>query len=396
MRILMVVSPFHPDRAGGASVFTDLASGLTERGHEVTVWCPHPYYPEWRDKSGWNAWHVAHDELGDVRIERHWLWIPSDPTSVVQRLLFEASFLLSIFRRGGWRRFDVVVPFVPLIGGALAAGLRCKMARVPVLMNVQDLPAEAAEAGGIAKGKVSSVLRFAQRITLSLADRIVTISPVMADRLALYGLKQPPVVVPNWLNATAAEAVNRVRPHDRVDNGSVRLLYAGNLGQKQGLGELVRRLAQTGHAFTFEIFGEGSARTKLERLLETLGDDRFSLGPFMTEEEFVRVSAACDWFVIPERDNRGASFLPSKLVPVISTGTPIMAITSRQSPLGVEVSEHDLGLVLDWDDLADQFREALPRHRTFVPACRRRARRYHRTTCIDELEGILETLCEGP
>ena len=40
----MVTNLFHPDRGGGASVFSDLCYGLAERGHDVTVYAAYPYY----------------------------------------------------------------------------------------------------------------------------------------------------------------------------------------------------------------------------------------------------------------------------------------------------------------------------------------------------------------
>ena len=51
MKLLVVTNLFHPDRGGGASVFSDMCYGLVERGHDVTVYGAYPYYPEWRNKS---------------------------------------------------------------------------------------------------------------------------------------------------------------------------------------------------------------------------------------------------------------------------------------------------------------------------------------------------------
>ena len=98
LRLLIVVNVFNPDRGGGGAIFSDLAYGLAERGFDVTVRCAYPYYPEWKDKSGDNGLAIQRYTDQGAKVERHYIYIPTKPNSLVQRLFYEASFLFSLLR----------------------------------------------------------------------------------------------------------------------------------------------------------------------------------------------------------------------------------------------------------------------------------------------------------
>ena len=97
-RLLVIVNVFHPDRGGGASVFSDMCYSLQQRGFDVTVRCAYPYYPEWEDKTGENGIAIQSTTDHGVTVERFGLYIPEDPNSLTERLIYEASFFLSLSR----------------------------------------------------------------------------------------------------------------------------------------------------------------------------------------------------------------------------------------------------------------------------------------------------------
>ena len=139
-RLLVVVNMFHPDRGGGAAVFSDLCCELVARGFDVTVRCAYPYYPEWKDKSGRNGLRIERCEHDGVHVERYGLFVPRNPRSLLQRLVYEGSFFLSLSRsvyRGSG--FDLVMVYCPLVGAVAFASLNKWVYRRPLWLNVQDL-----------------------------------------------------------------------------------------------------------------------------------------------------------------------------------------------------------------------------------------------------------------
>jgi len=355
-RILLVVNVFAPDRGGGAAVFSDLAYGLVERGYDVTVRCAYPYYPEWEDKSGHNGAAVQRYTDRGVRVERYGLFIPRDPNNLPQRMLYEASFFLSLARalRHDRGRFDLTMVFCPLIGAVGYAALRKRLFGGPLWLNVQDLSAEAAAAGGITKGKaVASLFSGIQNTLFNEADVWSSISPEMVARLAPVRRRgQPLLYLPNWLNESVVETIATLPDKvGRRPEGPLRLLYAGNIGTKQDLLRCCQSLAASDAPFTFQIHGSGGRADDLRQWVEGAGDARFAFGPFLDEAGFVRAIHDSDLFVITETAGSGGSFIPSKLIPAIATGTPILAVSDAESPLGQEVLRAGLGPHVRWDEL---------------------------------------------
>jgi hypothetical protein len=215
-RLLVLVNVFTPDLGGGV-LFSDLTYGLVERGFDVTVQCAYPYYPEWEDKTGKNGFGIErYDEQG-VHVERFGLYIPKDPNALLPRLVYEASFFASLLRKWPNRgRFDLVMVFCPLIGAVAYGGLCKRAIGCPLWLNVQDLSAEAAAAGGITGGGfMSRLLPRVQQALFNQADVWSSISPVMVDRLKeIRSRAQPVLYFPNWLHDSLAAAIAALPPGD--------------------------------------------------------------------------------------------------------------------------------------------------------------------------------------
>ena len=355
-RLLLVVNVFAPDRGGGAAVFSDLAYALAERGFDVTVRCAYPYYPEWRDKSGENGLRIRRTEDRGVHVERFGLFIPRDPNSLPQRLLYEGSFFLSLARalRRDRGRFDLTMVFCPLVGAVAYAALRKRLFGGPLWLNVQDLSADAAAASGITKGQAATnTLASVQNALFNEADVWSSISPEMLARLdQLRSKDQPLLYLPNWLNRSLADEIAALPEKALPKKGEpLELLYAGNIGTKQDLLAFCQALARSDAPFRFRIHGSGGRADDVRQWIEQSGDDRFAFGPFLDEAGFIRAIHHADLFVITEKTGSGGSFIPSKLIPAIATGTPILAVCDGDGPLGEEMRRARLGPHVEWADL---------------------------------------------
>ena len=78
-------------------------------------------------------------------------------------------------------------------------------------------------------------------------------------------------------------------------------------------------------------------------------DARFTFGPLVDEPGFVRALHDADLFVVTEKPVQGASFFPSTTIPGMASGTPILAVSSPDSPLGCEVQNQGIGPWFSWE-----------------------------------------------
>ncbi len=351
-RLLIIVNVFSPDRGGGGAIFSDLCYGLVERGYDVTVRCVYPYYPEWKDKSGKNGLRVQRYEEKGVHVERYGIFIPSKPGSFVQRLFYEASFFLSLIRSlPGGRAFDLVMTYCPLVGAVGFAAINKLIYGKPLWLNVQDLSADAAAASGIATGKfVPGILDSVQRFLFNRADVWSTISPAMVTRLEQFRQRNQQILyLPNWLNASLAEEIRKLPSKiGRSPNQPIRLLYAGNIGEKQDLLCFCKMLQKSTMPFEFAVYGNGSEAFSVESWIDAVQDSRFTFGPFLDESAFAAALHKTDLFVITEKGASKSSFIPSKIIAGITSGTPILAVCDADSPLGCEIRDNNLGPCIDW------------------------------------------------
>ena len=399
LKLLVVTMLYEPDCVGIAAIASDMCAALAERGNDVTVYTTYPYYPEWSLKRDVNSWRVQQESIANVDVRRFGLFVPANPARLLPRLLHELSFPLSLMRSLFHRqRFDVVMVFCPLLGSVAFAAVRKLFYREPLWVNVQDIPAEAGRASGINQSKVLHYMgSFAQKYLFNRGEIWSSISPGMVAQLETIRREKSTVhLFPNWLTRSLATHVEQLpRKVGRQPHNPIKLLYCGTMGQKQGLRKFCQALASSDFDFQFQIRGEGSEADAVRRWVERSGDARFEFAGLLPEAEFVRAIHAADWFVISEKQGAGFSFLPSKLIPCISVGTPVLAISDSTSPLGREVSSYGIGVNVEWAQLdklpgqLSEFKQAPQRFTQLQERCLSRAAAYSRDKAIDRMEKLL-------
>jgi colanic acid biosynthesis glycosyl transferase WcaI len=406
LRLLVIPDKYLPDQCGGGAVYTDMCRGLARRGLDVTVRCPYPFYPEWTDKSGRNGIRVERFLDQGVRVERFGMFIPRNSRSVWQRMALDATFFASLCRSlldGG--RFDAVIAFCPHTGGVAFAALRKLLFGGPLWISIMDLPADAASASGMTRGGwLPKLFQRVQRSLFNCADVWRSISPVMIERLeGLRCRDQPILFIPDWLHPSIAEELHRLPSKvGRPPSWPVRLLYSGNIGAKQGLLDYCKVLGKSTAPYHFRIHGEGGGASEVRDWVASCNDRRFSFGPLIEESAFVHAIHQTDLLVVTERPENRAAFFPSKTIPAMASGTPILAISSPESPLGREVRNERLGPWFSWDDCdasAEMLATLGSRAGEFAFWQENAARRgafFERERCLDLIQQTLEEFTLDP
>lgn len=401
MRIQIISNLFSPDELAGASLYTDFARYFRDAGHDVRVTTTFSYYPAWRLTSEDDGVSCREEDFEGISVRRISMCVPKDPTGR-GRLMSDASFLWSLVRRGRfscWKP-DVVLTALPMLSQCLAQRFLYAFRNVPRLIIVQDFVVDAALELGILKFPgIGWLLRSVEKWAIRSADTITTISPSMLTKLEnRIGANRRTLFIPNWIHQSLQNEIDRQSESKPVRN-PLRLFYAGNLGVKQGLPDFLDQFREANAAesgWEVNIHGGGVERKRIENVAKSIS--AVKLGNVLEEADYISRLLTTTACLVTQTPGTGANFLPSKLLPALATGTPVLAVCDRSSPLGVEVLEGEFGEVVEPGDsvaLKDCLLRWMERSELLAQMSERaemRANLYHRDTILPQYEKELRRL----
>jgi glycosyltransferase involved in cell wall biosynthesis len=333
VKILSILTYYHPHWTGLTAIAKRIAEGLAARGHEVTVLTTQHdrSLPRERDEEG-------------VRVVR----LPW--TGRVSRGLVAPSLLPVAARLAG--RHDVVHIHTPLPEAAAVAAL-CRARRRPLLMTHQgDLVMPAGLGNQIVQRIGDLMLNAAAR----LATRITTNSFDYAkhsDFLRPYAAKTVPVYPPIDLPEVDIEAARTWR--DELGRGGKPLVgFAGRFVEEKGFDYLLRAVPELvaavpdiqfvyagEHRVVYEAFYE-----RCRPLIDAAGDRLTFVGLIRDRQRLADFYAMCDVFALPSRTDCFAAVQVESML----SGTPVVAadIAGAREPvlltgMGLLVRPRDSG-----------------------------------------------------
>ena len=349
--ILIVGINYRPETTGIAPYTSDIAEHFAAAGHRVTVITGFAHYPAWRLERGERRLRAAEVRNG-VRVLRRRHFVPSTQ-SAFRRATYEGTFLLhgALSRP---ERPDVVFGVVPSLSGGILARIFAARAHAPYGLIFQDLMAPAARQSGIVGGvRVAGITAALERWTVARARTVAVASESFRPYLRDLRVADNRIVsLPNWSHHEAPSgdrAATRARLGWPADQTIV--LHAGNMGLKQGLGQVVeaaRHADEQGNAVRFVLMGEGSQRAALEA--EAQGVERLQFLPFQPEDQVPEILDAADLLLVSERASVIDMSLPSKLTAYFAAGHPIVAAVPPEGSTAREVLRSAAGVIVPIGD----------------------------------------------
>ena len=309
MRILIVTGIFPPDIGGPATYVPQIAEGLAQRGHAVTV-----------------------VTLSD-RLDHEDGVYPFQVIRLPRRAFKPwrmGRTVLVLLRLG--RRADVL--FVN--GLALESVLANFVLRKPLVMKVVgDLAWERATGRGWTADDFETFQkrRYGLRVELlkalrswwtRRADRVIVPSRYLARWVAGWGVPKDKLVV----IYNAVEPVDRVKPLPVPLKTPVKAITVGRLvpwKRVDGLIEALREIPELG----LVIVGDGPERPRLERIVQELCiSDRVYFAGQRSKTETSSLMAACDFFVL----NSTYEGHPHAVLEAMALGLPVVATAVGGTP----------------------------------------------------------------
>lgn len=402
MRILIVTQYFWPEDFR----INDVALGLQERGHEVTVYTGKPNYPGGAFFPGYGAFARPAERYHGVSVIRVPL-VPrgaGGPTRLALNYLsfaLLASLLAPLRCRG---EFDAMLVYEPSpITVGVPALLVKAIKGTPLLFWVQDLWPESLSATGALRSPF--LLRWVERLVRYIyrrCDRILVQSMAFIEPIARLGIDTQRIhYLPNSAEALYRPVTGQAdAPAAAGVPPGFRVMFAGNIGAAQDFETILdaaeRLKSQPG--IHWLIVGDGRmlqwVATEIER--RNLQESVHLLGrhPVDSMPEFFAVADAM--LVTLKRHPIFALTIPTKLQSYLACARPVIAaLDGEGARIVLEAqagftcpAEEPAALaaaVLAMARLSPQERGAMAqRGRAYFE------RHFERTTLLDRLEGWMK------
>ncbi len=354
MKYLLLNQTFHPDVASTAQHLTDLALGLVERGHQVTVVTsrraydhPGKRFPKREIWRGINILRVSATGFGKG--------------SKIGRIANFASFsALCALRLILLPRHDAVValtspPLVSFLGAWLARLRRCRF-----FYWVMDLnPDEAIAANWLNAGSFAArVLERMSLFSFKQANRIIALDRFMQDRITVKGVSFEKIaVIPPWAHDNEVKFDSAGRDQFRKLHGlggKFVVMYSGNHSPCHPLDTLLKAaLRFAGDSqIAFCFIGGGSEFKKIQQmakmapgpLAKAQGPKSAPLTldprppnllclPYQPLSELSRSLSAADLHVAVMGNPFVGIVHPCKIYNILSVAAPVLYIGPRPSHL---------------------------------------------------------------
>jgi glycosyltransferase involved in cell wall biosynthesis len=197
------------------------------------------------------------------------------------------------------------------------------------------------------------IYRIAEKVfnnAYSRVDILISIGRDMKDILEekCHNNKHRPriVTIENWGD------VDGIKPVERQQDGFIKIQYAGNIGNAQGVGELVEILYEAGNkTVLFGIWGTGSAEERIKARVKELGlDEQVKFyGPYSRSQQ-TEVLNDSDISLVTLVNGMYGLGVPSKTYNILAAGKPIIYIGEKNTEIWRTVEENQIGYCFEPDD----------------------------------------------
>ena len=340
MKILVFSQYFYPENFR----INALCAELQARGHAVTVVTGYPQYPLGRIYDGYGFDIPYETQWNGVRICR--VKVHPRGSNLLGMLRNTVDYVVQANRwvKNCTEQFDAVYVFEvsPVTVGLPAVAYKEKF-HVPMIFNLQDLwPENVEEVLGIRFPPLTWLInRIVDRI-YSASDRILCASQGFRQNLRRRGVAEEKLVF--WPQFCPEPMLQGLEKPAIYAEDSFNIVFAGNLGDAQGLDLLVDTARELkGCGIRWYLVGDGRARQRLQEKVAEYGlQDSVIFAGRVDSAEADRYVHFADCAFLSFRNNKIFNMtLPAKLQTYLACGTPILAAAGGES--AALVTENQVG-----------------------------------------------------
>ena len=337
---------FPPEETSTGYIMGEVANAMAQK-YDVKVICGPEYYDEKKKSLGGNALSIDNSiELTRVAAVKE---NKQSKLSRVRKFLLMSWQLYKVARKkikDGDNVLMVTNPF-PLI--VLMAHLR-KKKNITLSMLVHDVFPEGLYTDMHVPGIANTILERVFNRSYARVDKLLSLGRDMNEVLIrkCSGQKHQPeiIIIENWGDVTG------ITPKDRETDGFIRVQYAGNIGNAQGVGEFVTHLREAkNQTVQFSIWGTGSAEDAIREKVNDyeMNEQVYFNGPYSRNQQIDVLNDSDISLVTLVKGMYGLG-VPSKTYNILAAGKPILYIGEKNTEIWRTVEENQIGFCFEPDD----------------------------------------------
>ncbi len=330
MRVLLLTFYFRPDLSAGSFRNTAFVESLARKlpkasQIDVITTLPNRY-------AGFSAEAKELESTQNVRIRR--VRLPAHESGMIDQSRSFLAYAKAVRRFVKHEQYDIVVASSSrLMTAALGAWVSWRKG-VPLYLDIRDIFVDTIK--DVLPCRLAVLMKpvfgLVERWTCSRADRLNVVSagflPYFEERYPAL----PKVVFTNgiddeFLPSEVPETTSRVEKESSGSDDLIEVLYAGNMGEGQGLHSIIPDLANRleGRA-RFRLIGGGGRKKQLENAIQQEGCTNVVLEPPVDRAELIKAYEGADVLFLHLNDYEAFhKVLPSKLFEYGALGKPIWA-----------------------------------------------------------------------
>ncbi len=325
MHVLLLSFYFPPDLSAGSFRMEALVASLQARlgaGSRITVITTRP-----NRYGSFEAQAPATEITGPLTVHR--IDLPTHQSGMRDQARAFVRFAWKARSLVARERPDVVVATTSRLMTGVLGAWAARHHAVPLYLDIRDIFVDTI--GDVLPRRVSRLLKpllsLVEKWTVRSATRVNLVSPGF---LPYFQPRYPDLtfsLLSNGVDDAFLEH-QRGRPAAPIQKPSqVHVLYAGNLGEGQGLHHILPKLTQKlGDEVRFTVVGDGGRRAQLESALALLPTHSVSLMKPVKREKLIELYEEADVLFVHLNDLPAfEKVLPSKLFEYAATGKPIWA-----------------------------------------------------------------------
>lgn len=327
-RILYLSFYFEPDLCAGSFRNTPLVKALAEQIQDKAVidlltTLPNRY-------STFVPEAPQLEDRGTLKIRR--VTIPKHQSGIKDQVLSFKAYYNEVKKYVKGQKYDLVVASSSRLFTAYLGYTIAKKLKVPLYLDIRDIFYDTLEdvlPSGLVKKIALPFIKKIEQRTFRYARHINLISEGFKPYFETYGHAQYSYY-PNGIDDVFIQANSRVELDTNVTNhlhSPKTIVYAGNLGEGQGLHKIIPPVAKDlGADFRFIVMGDGGAKQKLIEEIHRLGVSNVELRNPVKREELIRIYQSADYLFVHLNNYKAfEKVLPSKLFELATFPKPLIA-----------------------------------------------------------------------